>query len=282
MKVIQCEHGHYYDKERYQECPICKKQNEKKDERKRISSEMLIPPEDGLDENDVDVSQFQDCNAVTVIIDAPKDEIHTLQPETKKADNKSRKPTTLSIARPDDNGETVASFGCFGGEPKEEYLPLDTEPVRPSDDGKTVTTFGESGKDNGEQDGIQVTTPMYNRHNGPVVGWVVAIDGPHKGQSFELYAKKNYIGRNEKMSINLLLDKTVSRTSPISIIFDSKNNIFITMAGQSDQTAYVNEQIVLQPIELNNFDKIVVGKTVLLFVPLITKEHGFDDIYKVG
>ena len=49
----------------------------------------------------------------------------------------------------------------------------------------------------------------------------------------------------------------------ISIIFDSKNNIFITMAGQSDQTAYVNEQIVLQPIELNNFDKIVVGKTRL-------------------
>ena len=37
MKVIQCEHGHYYDKERYQECPICKKQIEKKDERKRIS-----------------------------------------------------------------------------------------------------------------------------------------------------------------------------------------------------------------------------------------------------
>ena len=33
---------------------------------------MLIPPEDGLNENDVDVSQFQDCNAVTVIIDAPK------------------------------------------------------------------------------------------------------------------------------------------------------------------------------------------------------------------
>ncbi|WRK55400.1 hypothetical protein SD457_11740 [Coprobacillaceae bacterium CR2/5/TPMF4] len=53
------------------------------------------------------------------------------------------------------------------------------------------------------------------------------------------------------------------------------------MSGNSDQTAYINDDLLLQPIELKENDQIDIGNTRLLFVPLLKNGESVESIYKV-
>lgn len=266
MRVIQCEKGHYYDSEKYAECPVCLKlANKSKDE--KIKTEKIE------EINPIDFTLLKECEEVTQILipNESSNEPHTTKPEELDID----KDVSSHFDRPDDDGVTQVSFWNNSVEECDENMP-NFEITNP-DDNEMTQVF--SGISNNVEKVKRITKSMYK---GPVVGWLVAIKGPHLGQSFELYAKKNYIGRNDNNIVCLSLDKTVSRTSPLAVIFDSKKCEFIAMAGNSDQTAYINDQLVLQPIKLDANDCIVIGNTSLLFVPFITQENSLEKIYKIG
>ena len=317
MKVVQCKNGHYYDAEKYDECPMCKK-NQEAQEKKGIKTEKKIEEQKqtsnfGIQQNEVDLSQLEECKNATTItavdevsepstmrpneninqkIDDHK--IHHLRPNDGETQvnfgnitqNLGTEDSKNEPIRPDDNGETQIEFGSFvqsqtsaSKETADTRNTIHQKPERPDDNGETQVGFGSFKIDS------VVQAPPANsgtrKNNGPVVGWLVAVKGPHIGQSFELFPKKNFIGRNDSLVVNLYNDKTVSRTAPLSVIFNRHNNKFMAMSGNSDQTAYINDDLLLQPIELKENDKIDIGNTRLLFIPLLKNGESVESIYKV-
>lgn len=101
-----------------------------------------------------------------------------------------------------------------------------------------------------------------------VVGWLAAIEGEHKGESFHLKEGMNYVGRAPAMDVCLIKDKGISRNRHITIIYDARNNEFVVHMGESKELVYVNGELLLEPKKLQRNDKISLGKTVLMFIPL--------------
>lgn len=101
-----------------------------------------------------------------------------------------------------------------------------------------------------------------------VVGWLVAVEGPYLGRSFELHHGYTYIGR-EKGDIVLKKDDAVSGEKNASILYSVKNNRFKVGAGQSTNVVYVNEEELYagSNSDLNPYDLIEIGKSKFRFVP---------------
>lgn len=110
----------------------------------------------------------------------------------------------------------------------------------------------------------------------PVVGWLVAIDGPAKGRDFRVFSEGNEIGRANHFRIVIKDDETISQRDPHAVItFDPRGSdaaYYIQPGGR--HLVYVMRQgansreVVLAPTRLQAYDIIELGKSKLLFVPL--------------
>ena len=109
--------------------------------------------------------------------------------------------------------------------------------------------------------------PTRNLLGGPVVGWLVATEGVHKGKDFPLKSGKNFIGRSTDMDVTLENDKTVSRDRHAIVIYDPKSNIFLVTPGDARELFYINDEVVLAARQIVAYDVIALGKSKLTFVP---------------
>ncbi len=120
-------------------------------------------------------------------------------------------------------------------------------------------------------DGAQLspTVPLQVNEKGidPVRGWLVCIEGGKKGRDFRLHSEKNFIGRTRSNDVCLDFDESISRDTCAIISYDVKKNRFWLQPGEGKSNIYVNEDILLLPKELSSYDKIQIGRTVLIFVP---------------
>jgi len=101
----------------------------------------------------------------------------------------------------------------------------------------------------------------------PIRGWVVCIEGKKKGKDYRIHSEKNYIGRARSNDISIDFDETVSREGHAVITYDMKKGKFWFQSGDGKSNVYVNDDIVLVPVELKAYDIISVGNTKLIFVP---------------
>lgn len=101
----------------------------------------------------------------------------------------------------------------------------------------------------------------------PVVGWLVCIEGADQGRDYRLRSGRNVIGRGLQMQVPIGGDPAVLPENHAVVGYEPAHRRFrlIPMAGK--EHVAVNGQRVQQPVELQPFDAIAVGKTVLLFVP---------------
>lgn len=102
----------------------------------------------------------------------------------------------------------------------------------------------------------------------PAVGFVVCVSGPQKGSDFKLCAGRNFVGRGSAMDVSLSDDETVSRENHCLIAYDSKTNAFTLVPGQSRGITYLNGSPIELAVELKAYDRIEVGQSGLLFLPL--------------
>lgn len=115
----------------------------------------------------------------------------------------------------------------------------------------------------------------------PVVGWLVCIEGAELGKSFNLKSGKNFIGRSSLVNdIVIEDDKSISREKHAIIIFDPKSRRFLAQPGMSSELYYINDEVVLQAMPLENKNVIQIGKTKLLFVPLCGPDFSWEDFAK--
>lgn len=102
----------------------------------------------------------------------------------------------------------------------------------------------------------------------PVVGWVVCIEGPSKGQDYRIKSERNFLGRDKSMDIAISGDMGISRENHAVISYNPKNNGFRLFPGEGHGIVYLNDEEVYSPMELTRGDIIELGETKLMFIPI--------------
>ncbi len=117
--------------------------------------------------------------------------------------------------------------------------------------------------------GANKTVGIFKKKLGldPVVGWLVATDGPEKGKDYRITAERNFIGRSETMDISIQGDETISRENHTVVSFNPKNLSFLLFPGDSRGLTYLNDEEVVAPTKLNPYDVIEIGQSRLTFIP---------------
>ncbi|MGI6579545.1 MAG: FHA domain-containing protein [Saccharofermentanales bacterium] len=111
----------------------------------------------------------------------------------------------------------------------------------------------------------------------PAVAFVVCIRGIHRGSDFRLCSGRNFIGRSAAMDVSLPDDDTVSRENHCLITYDSKSGRFTLVPGMSRGITYLNGEPVEATLELKAYDRIELGQTVLLFLPLCGEHFKWEN-----
>ena len=109
----------------------------------------------------------------------------------------------------------------------------------------------------------------------PVVGWLVCVEGPSYGKSYEIHKENNYLGRAAHMDICIPEDASISRDSPMVVTYDATSRSFFCgfMGGRSRKI--VERHGASNPVNNRSTtitksscgDVIELGKTKLMFVP---------------
>lgn len=118
-----------------------------------------------------------------------------------------------------------------------------------------------------QDDMTRLVAPAQATEHDPVVGWLVVIDGPGRGRSLEIGAGTNSIGRaaGQKLCLNFG-DMQVSREKHALLTYDPRSQRFFLNNGEVRNLTYVENEVVLAPVELNGGETITVGDTQLRFV----------------
>jgi hypothetical protein len=101
----------------------------------------------------------------------------------------------------------------------------------------------------------------------PVVGWLIAVNGPDKGRDYRIRSERNAIGRSKDMQICIAGDDLISRERHAVITFAPQRNEFYLSPGDGRGLVYLKGEPVLGAEKLTAYDEILIGKTKLLFVP---------------
>lgn len=110
----------------------------------------------------------------------------------------------------------------------------------------------------------------------PVVGWLVSVEGAHKGKDFRLKAGRNFIGRSNSMDVPVIDDQTVSRDRHAIVVYEPNNHLFIVQPGDAKELCYLNGEVVLTPQTLKLNDVLTVGATKLMFFPCCDGNFNWD------
>lgn len=128
-------------------------------------------------------------------------------------------------------------------------------------------------------DDSEKTVAIFQTETGidPVVGWLVQMNGSHKGKDYRIHTDNNFIGRSEKMDINIQGDDSISRENQAILTYDTLAKAFYFSPSEGRSVVRVNNKATLQTIELKAYDKITLGKTELIFVPLCGEEFSWEE-----
>ena len=121
-------------------------------------------------------------------------------------------------------------------------------------------------------------SPAEDLPEGPVVGWLVVVEGPGRGKSVTLGYGMNPIGREPGNRVVLPFgDMQISRSKHATLTYDPRGRKFFIQHGESSNLTYVGELPVLSPVELKPGELIRLGDTtVLKFIPLCGDDFNWD------
>jgi pSer/pThr/pTyr-binding forkhead associated (FHA) protein len=184
-------------------------------------------------------------------------------------------PPSAQPYRPRDPEETVYGGSAAAGSPDQTRIIRRDDPAAkaaPPADDKTVLVRRSSSSTPG------IASPAEDLPEGPVVGWLVVVDGPGRGRSVTLGYGMNTIGREAGNRVCLPFgDMQISRTKHATLTYDPRSRKFFILHGESTNLTYVGESPVLAPLELKSGDLIRLGDTtVLKFIPLCGDDFNWD------
>lgn len=102
----------------------------------------------------------------------------------------------------------------------------------------------------------------------PAVGWLMCTQGPDRGRDFRLVAGANAIGRGDEMAVCLAGDSAVQRQQHAVVEFDAARRFFLLRPGDNRGLVYLNGVELKAATPLRAQDRIELGNSTLVFVPL--------------
>lgn len=130
-------------------------------------------------------------------------------------------------------------------------------------------------------DDEQATVAMYAKAVDaavkPPVGYLICLKGASRGRDYKLYAQRNTLGRSDSMDVAIKGDVGISRENNATISYDPRSRVYHLIAGEGKSIVYVNGEEVLTPVKLFPKDKIEIGDTMLVFLPLCGPEFDWDE-----
>ena len=213
-------------------------------------------------ESNVEPVNEVDVASVTEKVSEPQPVVESVpEPQLMTSDNEPEpEPETTETQEP---------------EPREDSLYNEVKKVAADNDGKTVGFFSASRSFNSDEES-QNNSSSNVPEDEPVVGWLVCIEGPCIGQSFNIYAGKNSLGRSHSNKIVINKDRSISREKHAWIIYEPKHRDFFAQPGDSSGLTYVNEEMIIQATKLEKWSSIEVGNSKLLLVPLCDDEFSWE------
>jgi len=112
----------------------------------------------------------------------------------------------------------------------------------------------------------------------PVVGWLICIKGPNRGRDYRLHSGTNFIGRSKEMDVCIEHDQTISKRNAASISYDDRSKTFFIQKGEVRNLLYLNGKPVRSDADIVIYDRIEIGSTELIFVPLCGDNFNWQDI----
>ena len=113
----------------------------------------------------------------------------------------------------------------------------------------------------------------------PVVGWLVVVAGPGKGQVCKLGYGTNSLGRGENARARLDYgDEGISRENHAALTYDPRGRKFYLQHGGGVNLTYLGDTPVLTPTPLAPMQDISIGDTTLRFVPFCGPDFDWQDL----
>lgn len=171
-----------------------------------------------------------------------------------------------------DMGRTVA-FSQMSNNDDSFTMPIN------DDIGKTVAIMpGKSMPDSDDDVGktVAIFKKKKNFKVDPVVGWLTAINGKEKGRDYRIHSDNNFIGRDQSMDICIDYDETISREKHAILSFDTRSLSFFLSPSEGRSIIRVNDVPIYQTTKLNDFDKIELGETLLIFRSLCGENFSWE------
>lgn len=108
-----------------------------------------------------------------------------------------------------------------------------------------------------------------------VVGWLVALNGALRGESFPVRMGRNVIGRDKRSDVVIHDEQASSHHA--DLVFRPEERRFILMDHNSTNGTYVNEMEIEPRRDLAAKDVIRIGAQRFLFTPLCHDGFYWDD-----
>lgn len=137
---------------------------------------------------------------------------------------------------------------------------------------KTRIVIGGSSQGNEESKTIDFGEIM------PVVAWLVIVNGKGQGHDLRVTPGMNSIGRERGDIVLDFGEGSVSREKHAFIAYDSDENQFMIAHGEGKNLTKVNGKMVMGQQELQAYDRISIGTTELMFVPLCGGDFSWNDV----
>ena len=107
-----------------------------------------------------------------------------------------------------------------------------------------------------------------------VVGWLIGLTGPARGESFAVRIGRNILGRDRRSDIVINDDQASSHHA--DLVFRPEERRFILMDHNSTNGTYVNEAEIEPRRDLATNDVVRIGSQKFLFVPLCHEGFYWD------
>ena len=108
-------------------------------------------------------------------------------------------------------------------------------------------------------------------------GWIVVTSLKGRGRNYTLTYGLNTLGRSSSNHISIDNgDNSISRKKHATLIYDFENRVFYIQHNDGKYLSYLNGVLVSGLMELKAEDRIKIGHTEFLFIPLCGEKFSWD------
>ncbi len=114
----------------------------------------------------------------------------------------------------------------------------------------------------------------------PVVGWLVVLDGPGKGNFRPIFKGSNTIGRAPSQRVPIDFgDDAISGEKQAFLTYDERKRSYQLVPNlERPNLVYHNDSALVSNVDLKAHDKVMLGRTTLLFVPLCGPDFDWGEL----